>query len=96
MPRSTAKAITGHKTNSVYDRYAITDSQTQKAAAEKLDIFHQATLTNLPTETSKNLLNGVAATGGTDSGSPLSSRLSSTRRGGRVVEGTRLLIWRTG
>jgi len=40
VPRSAAMRMTGHKTEAVYRRYAITDSAMLQEAAEKLGIFH--------------------------------------------------------
>ena len=42
VPRSAAMAMTGHKTEAVYRRYAITDSAMLQEAAVKLDTFHSA------------------------------------------------------
>lgn len=39
VPRSTAMSMVGHRTESVYRRYAIVDSQMQKEAALKLDAY---------------------------------------------------------
>jgi len=39
VPRSTAMAITGHKTESIYKRYAIVDSAMQQEAAVKQDAW---------------------------------------------------------
>ncbi len=36
VSRSVAKSFTGHKTDSVYERYAIVDSKAQEDGAEKL------------------------------------------------------------
>ena len=36
VSRSVAKSFTGHKTDSVYERYAIVDSAAQEDGAEKL------------------------------------------------------------
>jgi hypothetical protein len=40
VPRSAAMALTGHKTESVYRRYAITDSHMLEEAVVKLAAFH--------------------------------------------------------
>lgn len=42
VPRSAAMKMTGHKTEAVYRRYAITDSAMLKEAAVKLAAFHAA------------------------------------------------------
>jgi integrase len=42
VSRSAAMAMTGHKTEAVYRRYAITDSAMLQEAAGKLDAFHAA------------------------------------------------------
>jgi integrase len=42
VPRSSAMAMTGHKTEAVYRRYAITGSAMLQEAAEKLNAFHVA------------------------------------------------------
>jgi integrase len=42
VPRSAAMKLTGHKTEAVYRRYAITDSAMLQEAALKLDQFHAA------------------------------------------------------
>ena len=39
MPRSTAMAMVGHKTESIYRRYAIVDDSSRREAAEKLNRF---------------------------------------------------------
>ena len=39
VPRSTAMAMVGHKTESIYRRYAIVDEQMHREAAAKLDAF---------------------------------------------------------
>jgi hypothetical protein len=41
VPRSVAMAMVGHKTESVYRRYAIVDARSMRAAAEKLGRLHQ-------------------------------------------------------
>lgn len=40
VPRSTAMKITGHRTQSVYERYAIVDASSMRDAALKLSAFH--------------------------------------------------------
>jgi integrase len=42
VPRSSAMKITGHKTETVYRRYAIVDEGMMREAAEKLAALHQA------------------------------------------------------
>jgi integrase len=42
VPRSAAMAMTGHKTDAVYQRYAIVDSSMLQDAAEKLSALHAA------------------------------------------------------
>jgi len=42
VPRSAAMRMTGHKTEAVYRRYAITDSAMLQEAAVKLAAFHVA------------------------------------------------------
>jgi integrase len=37
VPRSTAMAMVGHKTEAIYRRYAIVDDQSLREAAKKLD-----------------------------------------------------------
>lgn len=39
MPRSVAMSIVGHKTESIYRRYAIVDEAMQREAAARLDAF---------------------------------------------------------
>jgi integrase len=39
VPRSTAMAMVGHKTESIYRRYAIVDEQMHREAAAKLDVW---------------------------------------------------------
>jgi integrase len=39
VPRSTAMAMVGHKTESIYRRYAIVDEQMHREAAAKLDAW---------------------------------------------------------
>ena len=39
VPRSVAMAMVGHKTESIYRRYAIVDEQMHREAAEKLGAF---------------------------------------------------------
>jgi len=41
VPRSDAKEMVGHQTDSVYNRYAISDSASLKESARKLSQFHQ-------------------------------------------------------
>jgi integrase len=40
VPRSTAMAMVGHKTESIYRRYAIVDEQMHREAAAKLDAWN--------------------------------------------------------
>ena len=40
VPRSTAMAMVGHKTESIYRRYAIVDEQMHREAAAKLDTWN--------------------------------------------------------
>lgn len=40
MPRSSSMKMTGHKTESVYRRYAIVDEAMLREGAEKLAAFH--------------------------------------------------------
>jgi hypothetical protein len=42
VSRSVAKSFTGHKTDSVYERYAIVDTAAQEDGAEKLARLFQA------------------------------------------------------
>jgi integrase len=42
VPRSTAMAMIGHKTESIYRRYAIVDETMHKEAAERLDTWATA------------------------------------------------------
>jgi integrase len=42
VPRSAAMAMVGHKTESIYRRYAIADESMLKDGAEKLAVLHQA------------------------------------------------------
>jgi integrase len=51
VSRSDAMKMVGHKTESIYRRYAISDERSMKEAAEKLDPFHA--IDQQPTETSK-------------------------------------------
>lgn len=39
VPRSTAVSMVGHKTESIYRRYAIVDEQMQREAVERLDAY---------------------------------------------------------
>jgi hypothetical protein len=39
VPRSTAMAMVGHKTESIYRRYAIVDEAMHREAAAKLDVW---------------------------------------------------------
>ena len=41
VPRSDAKAMVGHLTDSIYNRYAISDEASLKESAEKLSRLHQ-------------------------------------------------------
>ncbi len=40
VPRSTATAMVGHRTQAIYRRYAIQDEATLREAAAKLDVWH--------------------------------------------------------
>ncbi|HXK08506.1 MAG TPA: hypothetical protein VMT70_02565 [Vicinamibacteria bacterium] len=42
VPRSTAMALVGHKTESIYRRYAITDEAMLREGAERLSQLHEA------------------------------------------------------
>jgi len=42
VPRSTAMALVGHKTESIYRRYAITDEAMLREGVEKLSKLHEA------------------------------------------------------
>jgi hypothetical protein len=44
VPRSVAMSIVGHKTESIYRRYAIVDEAMQREAAERLNAFASAGL----------------------------------------------------
>lgn len=48
VPRSAAMAITGHKTATVYQRYAIVDEGMMREAADKLAILHTLQLSGEP------------------------------------------------
>jgi site-specific recombinase XerD len=41
VPRSTAMAMVGHRTESIYRRYAIVDEAMLREGAQKLSVFHQ-------------------------------------------------------
>jgi hypothetical protein len=41
VPRSAAMAMVGHRTESIYRRYAIVDTAMMRDAAEKLGPFHE-------------------------------------------------------
>jgi integrase len=41
VPRSTAMAMVGHRTESIYRRYAIVDEAMLREGAAKLSVFHQ-------------------------------------------------------
>jgi hypothetical protein len=43
VPRSATMQMVGHKTESVYCRYAISDAMLLREAGEKLSTFHKAT-----------------------------------------------------
>jgi hypothetical protein len=45
VPRSVAMKLVGHKTESVYRRYAITDEAMLREGAAKLAAFHGGTTT---------------------------------------------------
>lgn len=49
VPRSTAMAMVGHKTESIYRRYAIVDSAMQQEAAAKLDAWAEEQQAKAPT-----------------------------------------------
>jgi integrase len=51
VSRSDAMKMVGHKTESIYRRYAIADEKSMKEAASKLDQFYA--IDQQPTETSK-------------------------------------------
>ena len=51
VSRSDAMKMVGHKTESIYRRYAIADEKSMKEAAGKLDQFYA--IDQQPTETSK-------------------------------------------
>ena len=40
VPRSTAKAMVGHRTDAIYERYAIVDDTMLREGMAKLDAFH--------------------------------------------------------
>ena len=42
IPRSVAMSVVGHRTESIYRRYAIVDETMQRDAATKLDKLHEA------------------------------------------------------
>lgn len=42
VPRSAAMSMVGHKTESIYRRYAIVDEAMQREAAARLDVFTAA------------------------------------------------------
>jgi hypothetical protein len=48
VPRSAAMSMVGHKTESIYRRYAIVDEQIQREAAERLDAFTSAPKSGRP------------------------------------------------
>ncbi len=43
VPRSVAMALVGHKSESIYRRYAIVDATLLREGAEKLAAFHEST-----------------------------------------------------
>jgi len=49
VPRSTAMSMVGHKTEAVYKRYSIVDSQMLQEGAAKLAVFHAAHGADVPT-----------------------------------------------
>ena len=51
VPRSVAMSIVGHKTESIYRRYAIVDEAMQREAAARLDAWAQSPLPNQQTGT---------------------------------------------
>jgi len=51
VSRSDAMKMVGHKTESIYRRYAIADEKSMKESARKLDQFHA--IDQQPTETTK-------------------------------------------
>ena len=51
VPRSAAMAITGHRTATVYQRYAIVDEGMMREAADKLAILHRASEASAPSAT---------------------------------------------
>jgi len=58
VPRSSAMKLTGHKTEAVYRRYAITDSAMLQEAAAKLDLLHTAE-SNSPSSAQVSAIPGV-------------------------------------
>jgi len=60
VPRSAAMKITGHKTETVYRRYAIVDEGMMREAAEKLAALH---LTDSARKSSRNVVTLSKATG---------------------------------
>ena len=42
LPRSVVRSIVGHKTQSIYRRYAIVDEAMQREAAARLDAYLRA------------------------------------------------------
>ncbi len=53
VPRSAAMSMVGHKTESIYRRYAIVDEAMQREAAERLDAFTSAPQSDKQTGTVK-------------------------------------------
>jgi integrase len=67
VPTQVAKLLTGHKTDSVFERYAIVDDKMKRAAVEQLAIILQKDRTKQPPGKVKRLLTGKVL-GQSDSG----------------------------
>ena len=61
VPRSSAMAMTGHKTEAVYRRYAITDSAMLREAAVKLAVLHAAQAATIEKTQSSHKVTSISA-----------------------------------
>jgi len=80
VPRSVAMSIVGHKTESIYRRYAIVDEAMQREAAVRLDAWMQQPKPKTATSTVTAIAEGGKAAAGSKRDQSAVSGVRSSRR----------------
>ena len=80
VPRSVAMSIVGHKTESIYRRYAIVDEAMQREAAVRLDAWLQQPKPKASSVTVTAIAEGAKASTGSKQDQSVVSGVRSRRR----------------